>query len=104
MSRPGQPTVIDFSKIAPGKVPPGMAAMASMAHVVSGPYERAGLRPLAQRPRPPRRCPASGSLLGAHKVEGNYSPPIGFSLGAGQDFMPGLALREAGTLPSGATG
>ena len=64
--------------------------------------ERAGLWPLAQRPRPPP-VPASGSLLGGHKVQGNYSPPIAFSLGAGQDFMPGLALREAGTLPSGAT-
>ena len=46
--------------------------------------------------------PGAGSLLGAHQVQGNYSPPIAFSLGAGQDFMPGLALREAGTLPSGA--
>ena len=97
----GQPTVIDFSKMAPGKVPPGMAAMASMAHVVSGPTSAPGFgRWPNDRDR--KQVPATGSLLGAHKVEGNYSPPITFSLAAGQDFMPGLALREAGTLPSGA--
>ena len=97
-----QPTIIDFSKFAPGKAPPGMAAMASMAHVVTGPNSAPGFgRWPNDRDR--RQVPASGSLLGAHKVEANYSPPIGFSLGAGQDFMPGLGLREAGTLPSGAS-
>jgi hypothetical protein len=97
----GQPTVIDFSKMIPGKVPPGMAAMASMAHVVSGPSGAPGFgRWPNDRDR--RQVPGTGSLLGAHQVQGNYSPPIAFSLGAGQDFMPGLALREAGTLPSGA--
>ncbi len=45
--------------------------------------------------------PAAGSLVGAHKVQGNYSPQIDFSLS--QDFMPGLGLREAGALPSGAS-
>ena len=97
----GQPTVIDFSKMTPGKVPPGMAAMASMAHVVSGPSGAPGFGRWPND-RDSRQVPASGSLLGAHQVQGNYSPPIAFSLGAGQDFMPGLALREAGTLPSGA--
>ena len=42
----------------------------------------------------------NGSLVGAHKIEGNYSPTIDFSLG--QDFMPALNLRETGALPSGA--
>ena len=97
----GQPTVIDFSKMTPGKVPPGMAAMASMAHVVSGPSGAPGFGRWPND-RDSRQVPASGSLLGAHQVQGNYSPPIAFSLGAGQDFMPGLGLREAGTLPSGA--
>jgi hypothetical protein len=44
--------------------------------------------------------PATGSLVGAHKIEGNYSPPIGFTLG--HDFMPSLNLRQIGALPSGA--
>ncbi len=98
----GQPTVIDFSKMTPGKMPPGMAGMASMAHVVTGPMSAAGFgRWPNDRDRRP--VPAAGSLIGAHKVEANYSPPIAFSLGAGQDFMPGLGLREAGALPSGAS-
>ena len=42
-------------------------------------------------------------MIGAHRIEGNYFPPIGFSLANGQDFMPGLGLTEAGTLPSGAS-
>lgn len=98
----GQPTVIDFSKVTAGQMPPGMAAMANMAHVVSGPYSAPGFGrwPNDKDSRP---VPSAGSLLGAHRVEGNYSPPIGFSLAAGQDFMPALGLREAGSLPSGAT-
>ena len=97
----GQPTVVDFSKMAAGKVPPGMAAMASMARTVSGPNSAPGFGRWPND-RDSRAVPAAGSLLGAHKVAGNYSPPIGFNLAAGQDFMPGLGLREAGALPSGA--
>jgi hypothetical protein len=98
----GQPTVIDFAKVAAGQVPPGMAGLAGMAHVVSGPHSAPGF---GRWPNPTdsRPVPAGGSLVGAHKVEGNYSPPIDFTLASGQDFMPGLGLREAGALPSGAT-
>jgi len=101
----GQPTAIDFSKLAAGQVPPGFAAMAAnAAHAATRPGPRSapgyGEWPNARDSRP---VPATGSLAGAHKVEGNYSPPIGFSLTAGQDFMPALDLAEAGTLPSGAT-
>ena len=98
----GQPTVIDFAKMEPGKVPPGMAAMASMAHVQSGPSSAAGFGRWPNE-KDSRQVPVNGSLLGGHKVEANYAPPIAFSLGAGQDFMPGLGLHEAGALPSGAS-
>ena len=97
----GQPTVIDFSKMAPGKVPPGMEAMANMAHVVSGPTSAPGFGRWPND-KDSRAVPAAGSLVGAHKVEANYAPPIDFTLAAGQDFMPGMGLREAGALPSGA--
>ena len=98
----GQPSVIDFSKLAAGQVPPGMAAMAATAHSVAGPTSAPGFgRWPNDRDR--SAVPASGSLVGAHRVEGNYSPPIAFSLTAGQDFMPSLELTEAGSLPSGAT-
>ena len=97
----GQPTVIDFAKVAAGQMPPGMKAMAAMANVVAGPHTAPGFgRWPNDRDR--RAVPAAGSLLGAHRVAGNYSPDIAFSLAAGQDFMPALGLMEAGALPSGA--
>src|SRR5690348_2614790 len=98
-----QPTVIDFSKMTPGKVPPGMAAaMASMAHMQSGPTSAPGFGRWPNE-RDSRAVPAAGSLVGAHRVQANYAPAIAFNLGAGQDFMPALGLREAGALPSGAS-
>ena len=95
----GQPTVIDFAKIAAGQMPPGLAAM---AHVVPGPTGAPGFGRWPND-KDNRAVPAAGSLIGAHKVEANYAPPIAFSLGAGQDFMPALGLTEAGALPSGAS-
>ena len=97
----GQPTVIDFAKVAAGQMPAGMKAMAAVANVVSGPHGAPGFGRWPND-RDGRAVPAQGSLLGSHKVAGNYSPDIGFSLAAGQDFMPGLGLAEAGALPSGA--
>lgn len=95
----GQPTVIDFAKAAAGQVPPGMANMANYARMANIPHSAPGYGewPNKQDRRP---VPVNGSLVGAHKVEGNYSPPIAFTLG--QDFMPALNLRETGSLPSGA--
>lgn len=98
----GQPTIIDFAKVAAGQVPPGMAAMASMAHVVSGPHSAPGFGRWPNE-KDSRAVPAAGSIVGAHKVQANYAPPIGFSLGAGQDFMVPLGLSETSPLPSGAT-
>jgi hypothetical protein len=100
---PGQPTVIDFSKMAAGQVPPGFSAMMSAMHAAQPP--RAGQSAaFGEWPndRDSRAVPASGSLVGGHKIHANYAPPIAFSLGQGQDFMPGLGLREAGGLASGA--
>ena len=95
----GQPTVIDFAKVAAGQMPPGMANMANYARMANIPHSAPGYGewPNKQDRRP---VPVNGSLVGAHKVEGNYSPPIAFTLG--QDFMPALNLRETGSLPSGA--
>jgi len=96
----GQPTVVDFEKMASGQIPPGFSAMVQAAQPPRpGQSVGYGEWPNQKDSRP---VPAAGSLLGAHKVEGNYSPPISFSLAAGQDFMPGLNLRQAGVLPSGA--
>lgn len=104
----GEPTVIDFAKLAAGQIPPGFEALARMGRAMG---RMAAREPTAENSaafgewpnsRDARQVPASASLLGAHRVEGNYSPAIAFTLGQGQDFMPGLGLREAGALPSGA--
>ncbi len=99
----GQPTVLDFSKITSGHMPPGFAAMASAVRAAQPPRpgQSAGYGewPNDKNSRP---VPATASLVGSHRVEGNYSPPIAFSIGQGQDFMPGLGLRQGGSLPSGA--
>lgn len=99
----GQPTIVDFSKLAAGQMPPGVSAMMSAVRAAQPPRpgQSAGYGEWPND-RDSRPVPATASLIGAHKVEGNYSPPISFSLGQGQDFMPGLGLREAGVLPSGA--
>jgi hypothetical protein len=98
----GQPTVIDFSRLAAGQVPPGFAAMRAMAHVDPGPRSAPGFGEWPNQ-RDRRAVPPGGSLVGAHNVQANYAPPIAFSLSAGQDFMPPLGLAEAGALPSGAS-
>lgn len=98
----GQPTVIDFAKMASGQVPAGMKAFMAMAHSQSGPTNAPGFGRWPNQ-RDSRQVPFGGSLVGAHKVQANYAPPISFSLSPGQDFMPALGLREAGSLPSGAS-
>lgn len=97
---PGQPLVIDFAKMAAGQMPPGWGAMVAGA---MPPQPRPG-RGYGEWPndRDSRSVPASGSLVGAHSVRSPISPPIAFSLNAGQDFMPSLDLGERGSLPSGA--
>ena len=61
----GQPTIIDFAKVAAGQVPPGMAAMASFARTVSAPRSAPGFGEWPNR-KDSRPVPAAGSLLGAH--------------------------------------
>ena len=94
-----QPTVIDFAKMAAGQVPPGMAALANIARTASPPTSAAGFGQWPNK-KDSRPVPANGSLIGAHKVQANYAPEIGFTLA--QDFMPALGLMEAGSTPSGA--
>ena len=103
-----QPQVIDFAKMSEGQMPENLRALTKMAQMMGRMSAR---EPTADNSpgfgewpnqRDSRAVPAAGSLIGAHRVEANYAPPIAFSLGEGQDFMPGLGLHEAGTMPSGA--
>lgn len=104
----GQPMVIDFAKMAEGQIPPGLEALAKMGRAMGRTQMH---EPSAQdsaafgqwpNAKDARAVPAAASLLGSHRVEANYSPPISFTLGQGEDFMPGLAFHEAGMTPAGA--
>jgi len=96
---PGQPVIIDFSKVAQGQFPPGLF---STAVPVEGGPTAANSRTFGDWPNSQGRRMLSGnaSLLGQHRVAGNYSPDIGFALD--QDFMPPLNARSSG-LGGGAT-
>lgn len=89
---PGQPVVIDFSKLARGQVPPGLYAnFANLPEAWSlnaGNNRTYGEWPNA---RDGKRVEANASLLGAHRIASNYAPEIAFNLA--DDFMP--ALRPA---------
>ena len=97
-----QPTVIDFSQMTPGTVPAGFAALAQMPQSATGPFVDSSAS-FGEWPneRDGKAVPGNASLIGDHKVQANYSPPIAFTLA--QDFMPALGLAEGDALASGAT-
>lgn len=102
----GQPMVINVADMAAGMVPESIkrmgAVMGRAQSTYSGPLSAPGFGEWPN-PKDSRMVPPGSSLLGAHKVQGNYSPPIDFTLAAGQDFMAPLTLAEAGMSPAGAT-
>ena len=101
-TRPGQPIVIDFAKVAAGEIPanlfagervrlarpPGPSSWPTYVHW-----------PNADRPNGNKPVPANASLLGDHRVNGNFAPEMTFSLQ--QDWMQGIAMKQQ-KLPSGA--
>lgn len=97
---PGQPIVIDFAKLARGQLPPGLYAQ-PLAIAEEWRITQANSRAYGEWPHGEDRqqVPANGSLLGAHKVTGNYTPEIAFTLD--QDFMAPITLANRAQ-PSGA--
>ena len=87
----GQPVVIDLSKIAAGQMPPGLWTSTIIRD----------LGPTLTNSKTFGRWPAEdhkfvksdSSLIGAHRVAGNYSPEIAFNLT--QDFMAPLRATNA---------
>ena len=89
---PGQPVVIDFSKLARGQVPPGLYAdYSNLPEAWS--VNSSNSRTYGEWPnsRDSKRVEANSSLLGAHRIASTYAPEIAFNLA--DDFMP--ALRPA---------
>lgn len=94
----GQPVVIDFARLAAGQVPPGLWTTSIIRD----------WGPTLSNSRTFGRWPAEdgkyargeSSLPGAHRVAGNYTPEIAFTLS--KDFMAPLAVRTTAN-PSGST-
>ena len=101
-ARPGQPYEIDLSRLGRGQVPP---AFANIPYRPMTPPSAATATTYGEWPNQRSRIaqiPANGSLVGAHRVAGNYSPEIAFALAPGQDFLPPLTLTSNARGASGA--
>jgi hypothetical protein len=89
---PGQPVVVDFSKLAKGQVPPNLYS--TSVPTETGPNQgnsrTFGTWPNAEKSK---QVSERSSLVGQHRIAGNYSPEIAFALN--QDFMAGLRPRTA---------
>lgn len=97
----GQPVIVDFAKIAKGQMPPGLY-MTGAAIPQEWQVRASNSRTYGEWPNGETRkmVPANASLLGDHRIAGNYSPDIAFNLK--QDFMPAITGRST-PLPGGAT-
>lgn len=89
---PGQPVVIDFAKLAKGQMPPNL--FSSKVPMEDGPTPE-NSRSYGTWPNgmSGKNISPQSSVLGQHRVAGNYSPEIAFGLD--QDFMAGLKVRAS---------
>ena len=94
----GQPVVIDFAKLSAGAMPPGM--WSSTVQRDWGP-NLTNSKTFGRWPAEDHKfVKGDSSLLGPHRVAGNYSPEMAFTLT--KDFM--APLRTSATAnPSGST-
>jgi hypothetical protein len=82
----GQPVVIDFAKMAAGQMPPNLFASSVIRDY--GP-QMGNSRTYGYWPGSDgRRLKGDSSLVGAHRIAGNYSPEIAFTLA--QNFLDPL--------------
>ncbi|WP_254602807.1 hypothetical protein [Sphingomonas bacterium] len=88
---PGQPVIIDFGKIADGQMPPNIF---STVVPVDNPPSEATSRTYGFWPGPRDKHPQpASSLVGDHRIAGNYTPTIGFALQ--QDWLAALHASVA---------
>jgi hypothetical protein len=90
---PGQPVIIDFSKVAAGQPVPNLVSRSVRAPrgPAAGTSRTYGHWP---NERDRQSVPGQASLRGEHQVKGNYSPDIRFAIER-HDFMPGVELASA---------
>ncbi len=93
----GQPVIIDLARLSVGQVPPGLWSTTIVRDWGPSPTNS---KTFGRWPAEDNKyVKPDSSLLGAHRVAGNYSPEIAFTLT--KDFMPALSTRLA-VMPSGA--
>jgi hypothetical protein len=101
-ARAGQPVVFDFAKLAAGQMPSNLFQGERVR--ISRPPSQSGWPTYGRWPNDDRKAgsksvPAGATLIGPHRVTGNYTPQIDFTLA--QDWMAPLGLSQA-KQPSGA--
>jgi hypothetical protein len=101
-ARPGQPYVVDFTKMAEGKQNPANM-FKGIDHRPMQPPAPGRNRTYGEWPNERTRdmVPSAGSLVGAHTVRGNYAPEINFTLDREQDFLGPLTLTTNTKAPGG---
>lgn len=84
---PGQPVIIDFSKLAAGQVPPNLftTTVPRIREVMTTNSRAYASWPNSKSSKAP---PADSSLIGAHRIASNVGSDINFTLA--QDYMPAL--------------
>jgi hypothetical protein len=84
-----QPVVIDFAKVAAGQMPAGLY-MAAASIPPDWQVRFSNSKTYGDWPngKDTKAVSASSSLIGDHRIAGNYAPEIKFSLA--QDFMPAI--------------
>ena len=97
---PGQPYVIDFSKIGAGQPMPRFPYI-PVHH--QNPPSPGRYATYGEWPNGRSRAEPPATLIGNHVMHGSYSPDIRFTLPAGKDYMPPLVLNASGKSPAGAT-
>lgn len=90
----GQPYVIDLEKLSRGELPPGDSPWTTTILADWGP-NLTNSKTFGRWPAEDGKyAKPDSSLIGAHRVAGNYSPEIDFTLA--KDFMQPLAITVTG--------
>jgi hypothetical protein len=89
---PGQPVIIDFSKLAAGQMPPNLftSSIPRIREVMASNSRSYATWPNSKSSKQPS---SASSLIGAHRIAGNVGPDIAFNLA--QDYMPALGASTS---------